>query len=122
MAELLELVLPIIDMETGRATPYFEDYLYRIIESIGGEGADSLTDVVSLIQNQGMFSARLNESSKRIDELRGLIYSEYKASENKLKRRVDELEQVVNSLQVGASRYSALENRINDLEQTLSVK
>lgn len=58
MADLLELVLPIIDSE-GRATPYFEDYLFRIVESIGGEGSTSLDDLPLLASDIGAIIQRL---------------------------------------------------------------
>lgn len=51
MAEYLDIALPIIekDPETGelKATPYFEDYLYRIVQATGGEGSGTVTEVNS---------------------------------------------------------------------------
>lgn len=43
MADLLDLLaLPIVD-KNGNATPYFEDIWYSIVDSLGGEGAPSIS-------------------------------------------------------------------------------
>ena len=49
MADYLDIALPIIekDPDTGelKATPYFEDYLYQLVQATGGEGAETVTEV-----------------------------------------------------------------------------
>ena len=56
MANYLDIALPIVEpvlddegKETGelKATPYFEDYLYQIVKSMGGEGAETITEINS---------------------------------------------------------------------------
>ena len=46
MAEFLELVMPIVD-ENNQATPYFEDYLFQIIQEFGGEGESPIPGLIS---------------------------------------------------------------------------
>ncbi len=50
-AKYLDLALPIVekDPETGewKATPYFEDYLYEIVKATGGEGSETITEVMT---------------------------------------------------------------------------
>ena len=51
MASYLDLALPIVekDPDTGewKATPYFEDYLYELVKATGGEGAETITEVMT---------------------------------------------------------------------------
>ncbi len=50
MADFLDLAMPIVEKDDNGdliATPYFEDYLFQIINSIGGEGSDIAATVES---------------------------------------------------------------------------
>jgi hypothetical protein len=63
--EYLELVLPIVDTNSGEATPYFEDYLYTIIEGLGGPGAptipqENVIQSEDVIQTKAEFKALKN--------------------------------------------------------------
>ena len=50
MAEFLDIAQPIIEVDRDTnemvATSYFEDYLYRIIQAVGGEGADTINTTI----------------------------------------------------------------------------
>jgi hypothetical protein len=140
MAEFLELVQPIVN-EDNRATPYFEDYLFQIINTLGGEGLTITTDTQSLVSD-GRCDPRLSKAvrdidgikqevlslkisprdsfyTKEIQELKNSIASASKARENKLIRRIDELEQIVTSLTTNIARQSNFEKRLDDLEQLI---
>jgi len=51
MAEYLDLAQPIIEIDNEtkefKATPYFEDYLFQIIQAIGGEGSTTINEIIS---------------------------------------------------------------------------
>ena len=51
MAEYLDIAQPIIEIDPDtkefKATPYFEDYLFNIIQGLGGEGSTVISEVVS---------------------------------------------------------------------------
>lgn len=50
MADYLEMAMPITTQD-GRATPYFEDYLYQVIQGLGGEGSSSIeTTIITLTE------------------------------------------------------------------------
>ena len=66
LANRLELVFPIVEEKAAGlvATPYFEDYLFELIQSIGGEGS-SLDDVSisdALKSQIGLILQRLEET------------------------------------------------------------
>lgn len=67
MAELLDSDQEIVekDLATGglKATEYFEDYLFRIIEGLGGEGS---ANILSLIKSTDRIRARLSDLENRI--------------------------------------------------------
>ena len=97
MANFLDIALPIVEKnELGefRATPYFEDYLFQIINSIGGEGAEtSLDDSLSLLvaanqakvsklekdllnidhPNQSMLTSKISAHDERLSNLEQLV-------------------------------------------------
>ena len=51
MAEFLDIAQPIIQIDPDtrelKATAYFEDYLFQIIQSLGGEGSSIISEVVA---------------------------------------------------------------------------
>ncbi len=98
----LDIALPIIekDHETGeyKATTYFEDYLYQIVRSTGGEGSDTITEI-----NTSSFQ------SDKVPYLIGLVLS--------LRKKVSHLESVVSThiveaavkqLQIDTAKFNTL--------------
>lgn len=51
MAEFLDIAQPIIELDVAtnefKATPYFEDYLYSLVTAVGGEGSDTINNIIS---------------------------------------------------------------------------
>ena len=73
MAEYLELVMPIVD-DNNQATPYFEDYLYQIIQGLGGEGSNTIETAIvnsESAANIPYMSGYINRLAKRIETLEG---------------------------------------------------
>jgi hypothetical protein len=98
VAEYLELVLPISGKD-GRATPYFEDYLYSIIRSLGGEGADPIENTIyntEVSASQAWTSGYLNRLARRVEALEGDL-TMYKTAHS------------VSQLQVDTAGYTALQ-------------
>ena len=86
MAEFLELVMPIVD-ENNKATPYFEDYLFQIIQSVGGENSLNLDDVQALIKSQS--SAKIN---KNTGDIKALINSIKPVNNTKINKNAKNIE------------------------------
>ena len=90
MAEFLELVLPIVD-EDSRATPYFEDYLFQIIQGLGGEGSNTITTAVVNAEDAARIPymvGYINRLAKRIQTLEGDL-SFYKVAHQVAQLQVD---------------------------------
>lgn len=68
----LELLsVPITD-ENGNATPYFEDWCYQLIQSLGGEGSTITTDVEKSIESTARtpyIVGSIQRLEKRVEEL-----------------------------------------------------
>lgn len=84
--------------ENGKATPYLEDFLFQIVEALGGEGS---TDVITTIE----------------DALESGTAGRLRSSIESVKNRVNDLEITTES--PTDSRLLSLRNRIDDLEKTL---
>jgi hypothetical protein len=75
MAEYLDTDLPIVEIDPVtkelKATPYFENYLYNIIFSLGGEGAEPVSgnNEVNHAVDIPALSARVKFLQRTIDEL-----------------------------------------------------
>jgi len=102
MANYLDLALPIVekDPDTGewKATPYFEDYLYELVKATGGEGAETITEVMTA----GL-------QSDKVPYLMGLVLS--------LRKKVSHLESAfsthiveaaVKQLQLDTAKFNTL--------------
>lgn len=105
MADYLDVDLAIAEVDPVtkeiKATPYFEDYLYKIIETLGGEGGtvtgDSF-DLSSYPPDLAAVSAQVNVLKSKIDNLE-------KSTE------VSKLLSLINNITI----------RLNDLEHTEPV-
>ena len=89
MADYLELVLPIT--KDNLATPYFEDYLFKIIQGLGGEGSNTIeTAIVNSELSAGITWMRsfTNRLAKRVEELESDL-SSYKNAHNIAQLQVD---------------------------------
>ena len=106
MAENLDIDQPIVLIDPGtkefKATPYFEDLLFGIVESIGGEGESEPTDSFDLVNmHQTLLSLPAKISALRSD-------FEASAQENKAipinsklnkqKRAIADIEQLLTSV------------------------
>ena len=83
MAEYLELVLPITN-DAGRATPYFEDYLFQIISALGGEGSNTIEAAVTNSEEAARItwmSGNINRLARRVESLEG-DFGGYKNAHN----------------------------------------
>jgi len=83
MAEFLELVKPLVNLKTGTATPYFEDYLYRIIVALGGEGAVAITESDEIVsENTAQLKTQLKNLKQRIHFVPRVKSVDYTAVDN----------------------------------------
>jgi len=69
------------DPATGelKATTYFEDYLYQIISTIGGEGSTLVSDLESVSLEAGKlhyYTGLIKQIQKQISEIKSDSYSE----------------------------------------------
>ena len=90
MADYLELVKEIVNKD-GRATPYFEDYLFQIIQALGGEGSDTITTAVVNAEESVRIPyivGHINRLAKRISTLEGDL-SIYKVAHQVTQLQVD---------------------------------
>ena len=90
MAEYLELVLPIVD-DNNQATPYFEDYLFQIIQGLGGEGSNTITTAIVNAEESARIPymvGYINRLAKRIQTLEGDL-SIYKVAHQVTQLQID---------------------------------
>ena len=90
MAEFLELVQPIVN-EDNRATPYFEDYLFQIIQGLGGEGSNTITTAIVNAEEAARIPylvGRINRLAKRISTLESDL-SIYKVAHQVAQLQID---------------------------------
>ena len=90
MADYLELVLPIVD-EDSRATPYFEDYLYKIIAGLGGEDSTIIEDaavIAEAAQGYTWLSGYTKRLAKRVEQLEGDL-THYKTAHQVAQLQID---------------------------------
>ena len=100
MAEYLDIAQPIIEIDNEtkefKATPYFEDYLFQIIQGLGGEGSTIVNEIsTSSIQ------------SAKVPYLFGLVYTLSKKVtdlESKLSTHV--LAAKVRQLEIDTARFN----------------
>ena len=106
MAEYLDVAQPIIEIDSltkeFKATAYFEDYLYRIIQGLGGEGAPSTGDSIST-----------TVSADKIPYLFGLVYT--------LGKKVSQLEAGASN-SVMAAAIKLLESRTANFITTVKTQ
>lgn len=82
MANLLDTDLPIIEIDPitkeFKATDYFEDYLYKIVSSLGGEGASAVGDILNGSSDADKviyYFSLVKSLIKRVDELSNAVES-----------------------------------------------
>jgi hypothetical protein len=117
MAINLDLSMPIVEKDdngTFKATPYFEDYLFQIINSIGGEGAELDTSSSSLIAS---LLSKITKLEKTVEDLSQL--NPIPANLSGVHSRIDNLEQLAPASLRG--ELSKTNNRLDDFEQLLST-
>ena len=116
MAKKLELVMPIV--ENGMATPYFEDYLFEILQAIGGEGGESGDSNLSggLVSQIAALSQDLDELKKEPAPHMGAVLQRLEELELSPTQMVTIIQESFELNTVLLSRIGALEQRINDLE------
>ena len=112
----LNLLVPIVEVDsegntTGQATPYLEDYLYNLINVLGGEGADPLSDTPIEIFT---LASKLAAEQAKIKQLERDSEIPLLARLAALEKRVKEMERD-DEISVLARMHQA-EKRINDLE------
>ena len=108
MAEFLELVLPIVD-DNNQATPYFEDYLFQIIQGLGGEGSNTITTAIVNAEEAARIPymvGYINRLAKRIQTLEGDL-SFYKVAHQVAQLQVDTAGYIAKSI---SQNYTAKHN------------
>ena len=108
MADYLELVKGIVNKD-GRATPYFEDYLFQIIQALGGEGSDTITTAVVNAEESVRIPyivGHINRLAKRISTLESDL-SVYKVSHQVTQLQVDTAGYIAKSI---SQNYTAKHN------------
>lgn len=96
----LELIVP--DPDTGelKVTPYFENYLYEIIASLGGEGSTVIGDLIAVTFESDKFpyySGLVKALSKQVEEIQHTINSPIlDAKVKSMQARLNELEACFN--------------------------
>jgi hypothetical protein len=104
-ADYLDADLAIVakDPDTGelKATPYFEDYLFKIIRTLGGEGSTLVGDL-----------AAVTFESDRFYSYTGLVQN--------LRKQVEEIQHTINSPILDA-KVKSMERKLNELESFFDV-
>lgn len=71
MADLLDVDQPIVEMDPKtrefKATAYFEDYLYKIIAALGGEGTTLINSTSA--ESSAILSAQIKGIQKKLNEI-----------------------------------------------------
>lgn len=144
MASFLDIALPIVEKDSNGdfvATTYFEDYLFDIINSIGGEGAESIVDessslLISLIQNkvaklekdilniehpdQSQVRAKIGKLEKDFLEIEHPDQSMVRADISKIKKELANLDSSSNVSPIRA-KVNAHDKTLFNLEQLTSL-
>ena len=119
MAEYLELVLPIV-RDDGKATPYFEDYLFQIIQGLGGEG--STTIETSIINSEEAaripyLVGTINRLAKRIGSLESDL-SSYKIAHQVAQLQIDTAGYIAKSI---TTNYTAKNNEWLEVSNSATI-
>ena len=76
MADYLDTDQDIVEIDPitkgFKATPYFEDYLYKIISTLGGEGAEIITELTATTLEAGKFPqlySLVKSLNRQVDEI-----------------------------------------------------
>jgi len=100
MADYLDTDLAIAEIDPVtkeiKATPYFEDYLYNIIQTIGGEGSTVIQDLLTV-----------TIAADKLDYMFGLTKS--------LKKQVDEINNVIDSPIMDA-KVKTIQAKLSEIE------
>jgi len=125
MAEKLDIDQELIYKDASgllRATPYFEDYLFNLIEAVGGEGSTSSVDAFDLANlNQAIIGLpeKVNELKKYTENLEQQINIPYLIAKiESLRKEVENLQKIEPSKLM--SKLSNQDKRIDDLEQYIA--
>ena len=90
MADYLDLVQPIVN-DKNEATAYFEDYLFQIIQNLGGEGSSSIEDGLTTAEEAfgvTWLKGQVNQIAKRVEQLEGDL-THYKTAHEVAQLQID---------------------------------
>lgn len=134
MAENLDSDQPIgeVDPDTQeiKATPYFEDYLFQIIEALGGEGstdAENATQLSALHESLRSSVAKIPELERKTDDLSQLLVGNINLLPRieEIKRSSEETEQLnamlLSEISLIKAQLTKLQSRFDDLEQLNAI-
>jgi len=99
MADYLDTDMGLVVDSKGnelKATPYFEDYLYKVIATLGGEGSTLIEDLV-----------KVTIEADKLDYMFGLVKS--------LKKQVDEINNTIDSPILDA-KVKTMQTKLGELE------
>jgi len=129
MAEEIEFID--VDLAIGttsggqevKATPYFEDYLYKIIQTFGGEGSTIINDTTNLLsQENNLALSQIADLKKRVDGLTQLTEDDkWKAHVSEIYKQIDALEQLQNQVYPQISYFEREVSRLDQLRDDNSL-
>lgn len=111
----------ILTDENGKPTPYFEDFVFQIVNALGGENSsDIITTIEDALESGtvGRLRSSIERVKNRVNDLENTTESTPNNSLISLNSRVDDLEKTVestpgNSLLSIRKDIEAIESQIN---------
>jgi len=126
VADFLDIALDIgeINQLTGgiKATPYFEDYLHQIIESVGGEGASDSPDsfdLANMHQTILAIAPKIEAIAVRVQQLEEMVGVSDRARLAKIETEIQNM-QNVQSAQITA-KLAQTDKAIEELLGSLAA-
>ena len=118
MANYLDLAMPIVEKDNNgdfKATTYFEDYLFQIISSIGGEGAESIVDESTSL----LITSLQSKVANLENDLANIEHPDQSMSRSKIgniEKELFNIEQLLSSLNSRVGNLTALLANVSEFK------